>query len=420
VRSQLRGLPREAWVVLVGDGLSAIGTGLTLPFLVVYLHRVRGVDLESAALAVSVLALAGLAGNPVSGSLADRIGARNTLAMGLVVAATGAGAMALADNAWQGFGAAALVGFGAAVIWPAQDALLAALVPAARRARVFALRYATMNAGLGIGALTAAVIVDVGSPASFAWVYALDAMSFLAFVPILLLGVGAATGRLQEEARGGSRGGYRAIVRDRRFMRLWALTALLVTVGYAQVDAAFPAFATRAGGIGAGALAVANAANTIAVVVAQLLVLRLAEGRRRTSALVGVCAFFAATWGLTLAAGGLGDAPAAVAVFAAAMVAFAFGEMLVSSTLPAIVNDLAPDALRGRYNGVYVLAWTTGFAVGPAIAGLALAHGHSTALFLGLIGACGLAGVWAMRLELDPVEAGAPSALVAAAQGAPL
>ena len=42
--------------------------------------------------------------------------------------------------------------------------------------------------------------------------------------------------------------------------------------------------------------------------------------------------------------------------FAAANVAFALGETLVSPTLPAIVNDLAPDSLRGRYNGAYVLA----------------------------------------------------------------
>jgi MFS family permease len=406
----LRGLPREAWVVLAGDALSSVGTGLTLPFLVVYLHRVRGVGLEPAALAVSVLALAGLAGNPVAGSLTDRVGARNTLALGLVVAAIGAGAMALVRDVWQGFGAAALVGFGAAVIWPAQDALLAALVPRERRARVFAIRYATMNAGLGVGALTAAAIVDVGSPASFAWVYVLDAASFLAFVPILLLGVRAQTGRSADDAPASARGGYRVIVRDRRFVRLWLLTALLVTVGYAQVDAAFPAFATSAGGIGAGGLAIANAANTIAVVVAQLFVLRLTEGRRPTSALVGVCAFFAATWALTLAAGGLGGGPAAVAGFAAAMVTFAVGEMLVSSTLPAIVNDLAPDALRGRYNGAYVLAWTTGFAIGPAIAGLALAGGFSTALFLGLIGACGVAAAVAMRL--DPVERGAATAVV--------
>ncbi len=36
--------------------------------------------------------------------------------------------------------------------------------------------------------------------------------------------------------------------------------------------------------------------------------------------------------------------------FFLAMVIFAFGETLFSPTIPAIVNDLAPERLRGRYN----------------------------------------------------------------------
>ncbi|MDP9250616.1 MAG: hypothetical protein M3O78_04525 [Chloroflexota bacterium] len=57
-------LPRDAWVVLGGDTLSAVGSGLTLPFLLVYLSRIRDIDLVTAGLAVSTVALAGFAGNP--------------------------------------------------------------------------------------------------------------------------------------------------------------------------------------------------------------------------------------------------------------------------------------------------------------------------------------------------------------------
>jgi MFS family permease len=386
--------------VLAGDALSSVGSGLTLPFLVIYLHQVRQVGLAAAMLAVSALAVSGLVGNPLAGSLADRSGARNTLVVGLFIAALGAIAMTLVRSAPQGIAAAGLVGLGAAVIWPAQDALLASLVEPAERSRAFALRYATMNAGLGVGALVAATIVDVGSPVSFDAIYLLDAATFLLFVPILLLGIRSRPGQSADSQDSAAQvgGGFRLVVRDRRFMRVWLLSAFLVTIGYAQCDAAFPAFATRAGGISVRQLAIANAANTITIVLGQLLVLRLVEGRSRTRMLVASCGFFAATWTLTLAAGARGEGTAAVAIFALAMVAFAIGEMLVAPTLPAIVNDLAPDALRGRYNGVYVLAWTTGYAVGPAIAGLAITSGSATALFAGLIGACGLAAAAAARL----------------------
>jgi len=81
------------------------------------------------------------------------------------------------------------------------------------------------------------------------------------------------------------------------------------------------------------------------------------------------------------------------------MVLFGLGETLLSPTVPAILNDIAPEPLRGRYNGAYTLAFTGGFIAGPAAAGLALAAGHGQALFAGLIGALCLAGLAAWRLE---------------------
>jgi len=86
-------------------------------------------------------------------------------------------------------------------------------------------------------------------------------------------------------------------------------------------------------------------------------------------------------------------------LFVAAMVLFALGDTLLSPSVPAIVNDIAPEPLRGRYNGGYTLAWTGGFIAGPAAAGLALAAGQGQVLFAGLTGALCLAALAAWRLE---------------------
>ena len=157
-------LPRDAWTLLGGVGLSALGSGLTLPFLLVYLNQVRGLELELAALAVSTVALAGLAGNPLGGWLADRLGSRDTLAAGLVVAAVGAFAIAGVREPWQAFAATAVVGLGAAIVWPAQDALLAAIVRPDERSSAFAVHHALLNLGFGVGSLAAAVLVRESSP----------------------------------------------------------------------------------------------------------------------------------------------------------------------------------------------------------------------------------------------------------------
>lgn len=49
-------LPRPAWMVLAGDFVSAIGSGLTLPFLFLYAHRVRDLPDGMAGLMVAMAA----------------------------------------------------------------------------------------------------------------------------------------------------------------------------------------------------------------------------------------------------------------------------------------------------------------------------------------------------------------------------
>jgi MFS family permease len=406
-------LPRAAWVVLGGDFVSAIGSGLTLPCLFIYAYRVRDLSYGTAGLVVSVIALASLLGNPVGGAAADRWTPRRTLMAGLVVAAAGSALLAMARTTPALFGAAGLLGLGVSVIWPAQDALLASLAGPAARSAVFSVRHACLNAGLGLGALGAAAVVSVAHPGTFAAVYLADAASFLAFVPVLArLGSPARqastrqastlqASTLQASTLGPARQertSYREVLRDKAFLRVWALTAVIVTVSFGQFQSGFVGYATRPGGIGTHGLAVAFAANMLTVACGQLFVLRWLGGHRRTTGVALAAAAWAATWAVVIIGGHLGGGAAAETAFVAAMVIFALGESLLSPTLPAIINDLAPPEAAGRYNGLGALAFTTGFLLGPASGGLALGAGWGTGLFAVMLLACVLAAAAAVRL----------------------
>jgi MFS family permease len=398
----LPALPRRAWIILGGAALSAVGTGMTLPFLVVYLHRVRGIELEIATLALASGPVASVGGNLVGGSLADRVGARRALMLGVAISSSGAAWLAFVADPVTAVAAAALVGLGVSISWPTQDALLAAAVEPAQRSNAFSLRYATLNGGFAIGAVAAAAIADFGSIRSFEVLYLVDAASFLAFLPILL-----AIGRAGDSVvlrRDRPVRGYAAVLHDRAFLAVWCLTALIVVVGYAQYVAAFPAYATGTGGISPHALGFAFAVNFLFVAVLQLVVLRLLAGRRRTSAIAGACGCFAIAWLVAIAGAHAGGQGPRAAVFAVGMAVLALGETLLAPTLSPIVNDLASEPLRGRYNGVFVLAWTTGYIVGPAIAGVGLGLGDGTPFFLLLtLGCCtASAGAIALRRSLDP------------------
>jgi MFS family permease len=390
-------LPRLAWVVLGGDFLSAIGSGLTLPWLFVYAHQARHLGYSTAGLVVAAVALASLAGNPLGGVLADRLTARRAVMAGLVVAAAGSVALALARSAPELLGAACLLGLGVSVTWPAQDALLASVAGPEGRSAVFSVRHASFNAGLGLGALVAASVVSVGHPGTFTAVYLADAASYLAFIPVL------ARLRLPRGPAGvppGAApppGSFRQVLRDKAFRRVWVLLAVIVTLSFGQFQSSFPGYATRPGGIGAHGLGLAFAADTLTVVAVQLLVLRWLAGRRRTTGVALAATAWAACWAVVIIGGHLGGGPAAEAAFVVAMVVFALAETLFSPTLPAIINDLAPPEAAGRYNGLGVLAFTTGFLLGP-VGGTAALSAWGGVLFLLLIVACLGAAAAALRL----------------------
>jgi MFS family permease len=401
-------LPRLAWVVLGCDFASAVGGGLTLPCLFIYAHQVRHLSYAAAGLVVATVALASLAGNPAGGAAADRWSPRHALIGGLFIAAAGSVGLALAASPLALFGAAAVTGLGVSVAWPAQDALLASLAGPDGLSAVFSVRHAGLNAGLGLGALGAAAIVTVSHPGTFTAVYLADAATYLVIVPLLArlrvpappAGAGAepaaeAGAPAPAPAAGG---GFWPVLRDRTFVRVWLLTAFLATVSFGQFQAAYAGFATRPGGITTHLLSLSYAANTVTVVVAQLFVLRWLGGRQRTTATALAATAWALTWVIVLGAGRLGDGVTAAIGFAVAMIAFGLAETMFSPTLPAIINDIAPPGAAGRYNGLSVLAFTTGMLLGPVIGGAALGAGGGTWLFTGLVLACLAAAALALAL----------------------
>jgi MFS family permease len=392
----LPALPAPVWALLGGECLAAVGGGMTLPFLLVYLHQVRGIALSVAGLALAWLAAVGLAGNPLGGWLADRVGARRTLVAGLLIVAVGALVAAAVRSPWQAFAATGCIGFGAAVVWPAQDALLATLVDTGSRSSAFAVRYATMNLGIAVGGTLAAVIVDIASPRSFELVFALQAALCLVYAVIAFrLPDGAAATTSEAVGRQAS---WRALLDDKALLHILPLIALLFAIGYGQYNAAFAAYATGPGGIPASGLAIACAANAVTVVLAQLFVCRLVASWRRSRGLATTGAVWAIAWLLALAAGHVGGGGAATTGFAAALTLFGLGETIAAPMLGPLVNDLAPDALRGRYNGASALASTIGFMLAPMVAGGALAAGHGDALLLALFVGCAVAVSLARRL----------------------
>jgi MFS family permease len=393
MRDLVPSLPRAAWQVLAAGSLSALANGLTYPFLVVYLHRVRDLSLGTAGLAAATIAGAAIVFNLAAGPLVDRLGARRVVGAMLVVGSAGAATLAFADTAATALAGSALFGAGLTTGWVGLQQVIAAVVPAEQRGDAFAVQFALLNAGIGLGGLTAGLLVDFDRPETFEVAFLAAAACYLVFAAVLPFV--SIPPRPTEPRAARAVGGYRAVVRDRRFRLVFALNLVFVGIGVGQIENAFPAFAIEEGGASPRILGLAFAADTAVIVLCQFWVTARLRGRRRTRGLMLESVFWAAAWALALVAARLGMPY----LFVVVAVLFACAEMLHSPTIPAIVNDLAPDRLRGRYNAAGALSWQTARIIGATTAGQLLGLGLGGPLLAAFIGFCGLGALLALRLE---------------------
>ena len=178
-------LPRDVYVLEAGALVNSFGNGVVLPFLLIYLHNVRGIPYGLAGSAAGVQSAAGLASGFLGGTLSDRLGPKRVLLGALAVMTVSFGLMPLIRTAWHAFAIYTLWGLGSGSFWPAQSSLLAGLTPPARRAPSYGLQRLAMNAGVALGGVVAGLIVSVHHPQTFTVLFFVDCATFVAYMLVL-------------------------------------------------------------------------------------------------------------------------------------------------------------------------------------------------------------------------------------------
>jgi MFS family permease len=397
VVSYLRGLnprlPRAVWALELGGVVNSFGNGFVYPFLFIYLHNVRGFGLGISGLVVASNAgVALLAGTP-GGAAADRFGAKRTLALSLALLVTAFALFPLVRAPWHAFCLAALVGLANGVFWPSYHTLLAAITPADRRHAGYALQRVSTNLGFGVGGALAGLIAVSARPGTFTALFLIDAATYAAFLALLAIVPG---GRFPREDRRDSTG-YRAALRDHVFLALLGVNIVFVTAGYAQLET-LPVFAKNEAHVSERAIGLVFLVNSLVIVLAQLPVTKLVEGRRRMSMLGLMTVLWAAAWLLVFGAGLWLSALAAAALIVVAGGVFAVGECLQGPTQQALIAELAPDHLRGRYMALSTSSWSIGWIAGPALGAYVLQQ-EPLALWPAAAALCLLAGAGGLLLE---------------------
>jgi MFS family permease len=366
LRRNLRELPRPAWVLVAGTFVNWFAS-FAITFLTLFLTS-RGFTAVQAGAALAAYGGGELAAGALGGHLADRLGRRTTMVVSMLASAATIMGLYYAQAYAAILAVAFLAGVATETWRPASRALMADLVPQGQRVTAFAMIRFSGNLAFAIGGAVAGLLAD----RSFLWLYALDAGTSVLFALITLVALPA--GRRTSRSEDRERGGYRAIWGDRAFMLFIAASVLLVFV-YSQQQATLPLQVVNVSGLSRSSFGWMLAFNGLLVVLLELPISSLTM--RRAPREMTALGFFLVGVGFGLTA--FADA---LPAFLVTVGVWTLGEMVAAPVSYAYVADLAPEHLRGRYQGIYGLAWGVGGVAGPAVGTAIFAQTHTGFWFL--------------------------------------
>ncbi len=349
---------------MLGMVIDATGSGMYLPLSLLYFHHVTGLPIPQVGAIMSAAALLGLIGNPVSGVLIDRYGARTVVVGGYLLRAAGFSIYPFVDSAVPMFLVVTLVAFGDVSFSPSIQSFIAEIVQGSARDKLLAAQRSLRNAGLGAGGLIAGAALALGTDSAF---YVIVVSAAVAYVLAALLIRTIPVPRVPGAAvPSRSKRGYRLVAGNRPFLGLTLLN-VPTAFGYMVLSVSLPVYITQELNAPESLVGVLYAVNTVGIALLQIPVTRVLTNYRRTRAAALGGAVFCVAF-LSFAALGMVSAgtPVLIGVFVATAL-FTLGELLHGATASALVASTAPEATRGRHLAVYQLSWAIPTALAPAV-----------------------------------------------------
>jgi MFS family permease len=355
--------------IVFGICLNAIGGGMTLSLLLVYLHDMRGFSNTFGGLLLAYGSIVSIIASTPMGALVDRIGPKKVMIGGLLLNSVAAFSLSEVQTHFQAILAITMINTAGQAIWPSQSVILTRVTPEKDRPKIFAFNFMLLNLGLGLGGLISSLIIQKGNLLSFQIMYWVDAATFLLYLVIVLSLKGEKVERYIPQPHEPKTGSYRDLLEIKPLMLLGIGGTILFTFGYGTIQAGIPLFATQYLDLSPKWLGIIFGVNTISIVTLQPLVMRIINKYSHFTALISVAVVWALSWIF------VGIAPLFPMVISGialciSQLIFAFGEMAQAPTIPTLANELSPEHIRGRANAWMSLQWSVSGVLGPAITGL--------------------------------------------------
>jgi MFS family permease len=404
-RSALSEYPRTFWTLVVATFIDRLGGSILFPFFTLYVTRKFEVGMTTVGLIFGVFAITGMIGSTIGGALADRWGRKPMLLFGLVMSAISSLWLGTVNDLDLFFLGAVITGVFSHVGGPAQQALVADILPEHQRTQGYGIIRVTFNLSVTLGPAIGGLLAT----RSYLSLFIADAISSLtvaAIVYFILPETLMKVKHLKPESLLTTLGGYGQVLRDNAFMFFFVASTLSAMV-YLQMNSTLSVFLRDFHGIPERGFGYILSMNAGIVVLFQFYVTRKIRSYPPMLMI---------TLGTLLYALGFGmyGFTSTYPMFLVAMVVITIGEMLVAPVGQALVAGYAPDDMRGRYMAFFGYSWALPFAFAPTLAGLLMDFGDPnwvwyTAGIIGFISTGMYYSMFVQRVRSESTAVVAPS-----------
>ena len=385
---QMLHFPRAVYILVIGTFFNRLGF-FVLPYMALYLKD-KGYDVAQIGSALASYGLGTVVASVIGGHLADTLGRRNTIVISMFGSAAMMVCLSQVEDLFLFQVIALLAALFTEAYRPASHALIADVVDEKDRVMVYALLRWAINAGWAMGPAIAGMLTKI----SYLWIFLGDASTSILF------GILAAVwlpqfGNHEKvplkhifDAFGSIKKSIQHTFVDYRFMQVF-LSSFPIAFIFNQSLATL-SFEVQNRGFDEFHYGLILGFNGAIIILTEIPLSMWVNKQPQRTMIVSGYALIGIGFGLFALAGGLVTLYIGMAIFT-------LGEMIALPVSLAYMSSLAPADMRGRYMGVWGLAWSVSMMISTTL-GIQM-HASMGYWFWIFVGALGLLSAWIMSFN---------------------
>jgi len=351
-REAYRGLPRAAWMLAAAAFVNSSGT-MVIFFLSLYLTQKLGFSTSFAGQALSLYGLGGVGGAYLGGWLCDKIGANRVQGMSLLLT----GGLCVSLGFFQSRPAIlillAAIGLASQALYPANSTAMTLICSPELRPRGFSLQRLANNLGVTIGPVLGGYL----ALHNYHYLFWVDGLTSIAAAVLIVLFFRRTP--IQAPAQEKLQQRQFSPWKDPLFLFILVLTISLGVI-FVQLVSTYPLYLRRTYGLAENRIGSVLAVNTLMIVFLEMPLVRWLSRFAPGRVVAWGALFFGASFPLLPLGRSFGFAALCMAVLTV-------GEMLTLPMLAALISNRAPASSVGRFQGMFSLAFTVAFVIGPLL-----------------------------------------------------